>query len=51
MRLGEFIDQLRNQVDAFDGMFKNNNRVDPKNYPVEMDEVDWYEQFAAYMEE
>lgn len=52
MRLGEFIDQLRNQVDSFEGMYRAGRLIEGVNkWPEEMEEEEWVEQFIARLGE
>lgn len=36
-------------IDSFVSHWKTMSDLEPTNYPAEMDEQEWYEQFLAYL--
>ncbi len=48
MTLDEFVKCLRASVDEFDANWRERNAKDGSDYPMQMGEGDWWEQFMAY---
>ena len=36
-------------VDQFHDYWKQQNEISPKDYPVQLDEADWFEQFIVWV--
>jgi hypothetical protein len=49
MNIQEYRDKLKLSIDAFVEYWYDMSEDHPSNYPYEMDEVDWDEQFFAYV--
>jgi hypothetical protein len=49
MNIFDYSDKLKDKVGAFVDYWKDMSEDYPSNYPYEMDEVDWDEQFFAFV--
>jgi hypothetical protein len=47
MTLDQFMGVLRAEVEAFEVMWREENAKDQENWPMEMDQEDWFEQWTA----
>jgi hypothetical protein len=49
MNIQDYRDKLKESIDAFVEYWYDMSEDHPSNYPYEMDEVDWDEQFFAFV--
>jgi len=47
--LDQFTAITKNEVEAFKNHWGAERSKDPKNWPLEMSEGDWFEQFLAFL--
>lgn len=50
MTLQEFVDDMRTKPDAFMAEFVAGNARAPDQWPLEMGEAEWFEQFLVWLE-
>jgi FtsZ-binding cell division protein ZapB len=48
MTLGEFIEEQKKILDAFEKHWKQNHKLQPENYPLKNETGDWDEQLAVF---
>lgn len=48
-KLEDFIIEMHSDVERFKKMWEEGVLNEPQNYPIEMNNGDWYEQFIAFM--
>lgn len=48
MKLQEYIKIRIEELNALQSMWEEGNLKDPENYPMDMEEGDWYDQELAY---
>lgn len=51
MTLREFIDVTKKELDEFETFWRNENRKNKENFPLEMFGGDWMEHFNLHAEE
>jgi hypothetical protein len=49
MRLDYFIDYIINYAQDFKTYWLRESSIDPENYPLELKEEDWHEQFLFWV--
>lgn len=49
MRLSEFADAMRKDVAKFESDWLRRRQLSQKQYPLEMDDGEWYEHFLIWM--
>ena len=52
--LSEFIKEVREELEAFEKLWRENNIIDPENWPLVLDEADaglWWEFFVGFNSE
>ena len=50
MTLEEFIKECHKDIDDFEASWLDESDDAPKNFPMEMEPGDWWEQFVAFIE-
>ncbi len=51
MKFGDYMDELRRNVDRFEENWRAKNKDSPIQYPMSMESVDWDEQFTFFVEQ
>lgn len=49
MSFEEFVQQCREEIEGFHAYWLREQKANPKAFPTEMGEGDWFEQFMAYL--
>ena len=49
MDLFEFVESMKEEIDEFAKLYQLNGGTFPEDYPIEMNEGEWFEQLLAHM--
>lgn len=47
--LDEFISDMKNELEFFEENWRIKNKISPEDYPLEMEDNDWFEHFTIQL--
>lgn len=48
MLLKDFIEYQKSELEKFEKLWLEQNKIQPKNHPLSMEDWDWFEQFLIF---